>query len=496
MAHRLTTPALAALGLLAALGARPAPAETRPPLGGKVVASLASAPIALDPVAALSYAEVSLVDLVFDTLYRVDGHGRVVPHLAEAPPAIAADGLEVRVRVRRGVVFHDGKPLGAADIVASLRRAASAPATEWALAPVKKIAQDGDVVVFTLRRTTEDLALLLSIPQLAITPGGKAPGRTPVGSGPFALKKLADGSRGRVELEAAPDHFAGRPYLDRLVLRWFDRPDDEARAYEAGDADASLRGAVAFAGHTPKHATVAVDGGATILVYLGFGRAHPGLDADPDFRRAVSLAIGRGAFRHVGAGERVVPALAPESPDLGGPAPTAAELGARPDEARKALARASARHDTRVKLEILVDVTRPEDAEAAARVVAALDDLGLSAAYVTLDPKEYARRVAAGACDLYVGQLVAPTTDGRHEIAAAFAAGGDRWPVARLADGTFTREAALAAFAERLPVVPLYHRSVRAHHRKALHGVAFDALGRLGWADVFVFPTPDDAGPR
>lgn len=467
-------------------------AETRPRYGGNVVASLTSAPASIDPLAAQSWAEVVLATLVFDGLYRIDANGAPRPHLASGDPQLSSDKKTARIPVRAGARFHDGRMITAADVVASLKRAQGAAQGEWLLAPVAKIKKDGDVVVLTLRRPVPELTTLLAAPQLAITPGGKAPStRAPVGSGPFAVKKIASDAR-RIELAAFAEHFAGRPYADALTLRWFADADEEAVSYEAGAADVSLRGAVAFAGHQPKYPTASVDGPATTLVYLGFGDAHPAILDDADFRRAVSLAVNRGGLKLVGSGERVVPATLPEAPDLGGATPSSSEQSARVDAAAVALDKARRRHATldKAKLTLIVDETRPDDVEVATRIVGALDRIGLEAHYERLAPREHARRVAAGQCDLYIGQLVAPTADPVHEYAAAFAAGGDRWPVTELQAGELVLSEAQTVFAERLPVVPLYHRAVRAHHKKTLRGLAFDFLGRLGYADAFSFPPP------
>lgn len=479
----------ARLTLLALLAASVARGESRPGYGGKLVGSLLSqpttpnapnAPTTIDPLLAASYAELTLVGLVFDGLYRVDAAGRVVPHLAEAMPTTA--GLEARIPLRAGVRFHDGKPLKPADVVASLQRAQRAPVTEWALAPVDRIAADGQTLVVTLKRATPELAALLALPQLVVTPGGRAPARGAVGSGPFVLKRM---DAGKVELAAFPEHFAGRPYLDGLTLRWRENADAEARAYEAGEADFSLRGAVGFAGHEPKYPTGALEGPATILAYLAFGRAHAEVTGDVDFRRAVSLALGRAALRHLGSGERVIPALAPASPDLGGPTPGPEESAARVDAARAALRRVRAPLPR--ALELLIDRTRPDDAEVAARIVAALDQLGLAVSYTALPPNELQRRVAAGQCDLWLGQLVAPGTDATFEVAAAFAAAADRFATVQMAVGPLAGASLALAFDARLPVVPLYHRSVRVHYRKIVYGLGFDGLGRLSLADAFVF---------
>jgi ABC-type transport system substrate-binding protein len=463
----------ARVGLLLALLCATAGAETRPPYGGRAVGSLLSAPASFDPLAARSHAEVTLALLLYDGLYRLDADGRPLPALAEGMPQLSADGLEARIALKQGVRFHDGRALAAADVAASLARAQGG----WPLAAVASVTAGADgTVVVRLRRATPELATLLAAPQLGVTPQGAPPDRAPVGTGPFRVRKIDLAAR-RIELEAFADCFAGRPYLDALVLRWFEDPDDEARAYEAGEADFSLRGAVAFAGHEPKYPTASAESGAAVLTYLGFGRAHGALLDDPKVRSAISQAVGRGALRHVGAGERVVPSASPASPDFGGPAPAAADLAARPEAAAA---------DPRlrgVSLEVLVDKSRPDDTDVATRVVSALDRAGIAATYRVLPPAQMQRLVAAGLCDLYIGQLAAAGPDPAWAYALAFAAGGER-----------PRDAPTAeAFAARLPIVPLLHRAVRVHYKRTLRGVGPDALGRLRLADAFLWNGPADA---
>jgi peptide/nickel transport system substrate-binding protein len=470
----------ARLTLACLLVAAVARGESRPGYGGKVVGSLLGQPTTPDPLLAASHAELSVVGLVYDGLYRVDAAGRVVPHLAEAAPTVV--GLEARIPLRAGVRFHDGKTMKPADVVASLQRAQRAPTTEWALAPVANVAAEGQMLVLTLRRATPELAALLAVPQLVVTPGGRAPARGAIGSGPFQVRRT---DAQKVELAAFPEHFAGRPYLDGVVLRWRDNADAEARAYEAGEADFSLRGAVGFAGHEPKYPTEVLEGPATILTYLAFGRAHADVTGDIEFRRAVSLALGRAAFRHLGSGERVVPALLPASPDLGGPTPAPEETAARVDAAHAALRKVRAPLPR--ALELLVDRTRPDDAEVAARIVASLDQLGVAVSYVALAPADLQRRAAAGQCDLWLGQLVAPAGDPTFEAAAAFAAGQDRFATVQMGVAPLSAASLALAFDAHLPIVPLYHRTVRVHARKIVYGLAFDGLGRLGLADAFVF---------
>ena len=462
--------------------------ETRPRYGRKIVGALLGEPASLDPVRARSQAETQAAMLLYDTLYRIGEEGEVVPHLAVEMPAVSADGREARVRIQKGALFQDGTVLGAADVEQSLERLARSDAA-WLLAPVAAVSHEKDVLVLALRRPTPELAEILSAPQTSITPGGRPPGKRPNGSGPFAP---ARGPQKKPGLLLVPweRHFAGRAYADKLDLRWFDGATSEARAYEVGELLLSLRGPVAFSGHEPKYPTEATAGPAVVMAYVGFGRGHGRAFDNRDLRRALSLAIGREGLRSIGTGERVEPTPFPIAQDLAGPEPAAADLEVRLAEARAALARATPRVKalaTRTTWEVLVDRSRPDDREIAAKVVAALYRLGLSGKITELDATALDARLLRGDHDLHVGQLAPAGPSPALQIAGAFAAGGDGWAAAQMTTGPLAIDAALAAFAERLPILPLFHRSIRVHHRVDLRRVAFDATGRLLYPDMFLF---------
>lgn len=485
-------------------------AETRPAYGGTVKASLVGAPHTLDPARAETHAELSLMPLLFDTLYRKTDHG-IEPHLATMLPVVATEGTSgtaiAVIPIRSGVLFHDGSLLTADDVARSLLRLQASRAG-WLLAGVTDIVAQDHQITLTMARPL-NLSEVLSAPQAAITPDGKPPSGRVVGSGPFELSTL-DYHRRRVTLTAFDAHFAGRPYIDVLELSWFERARDEARRYETGRAHMSLRGQVAFSGHSPKYVTRVLESGATLLVYVGFGRGHRGLARDIELRRAVSDAIGRGGLRHIGAGEAVVPALLPLSPAAGGNIPRASARVSHPASARDHLQAAAQRWPVLARalsdrgsltLEILVDESRPEDREVAGKLARALYRIGLSARIEEVSSRSFEQRVARGLCDLYIGHLGvpliadAPRDPAYYEVMAAFAAGADRFAARARSAGTDELSALVAAFQKRLPIVPLYHRSIRAHIRTDVRGTAFFKSGRLGHADVFLFGDPESTRP-
>ncbi|HET9621778.1 MAG TPA: ABC transporter substrate-binding protein [Kofleriaceae bacterium] len=483
-ARRRAPSGLVALAALAGL-CRAAGAETRPRYGGTVEASLLGAPAGFDPVTAQAHADLTVVGLVFDTLYTAGADGAVQPHLALAAPVFDAARTAAHIAIRRGVTFHDGAPLAASDVADSLERVRARAG--WLLAPVVSVRATSDGIDVILRAPA-DLAALLALPQTAITRRGIAPGPTRViGTGPFAVESF-DPAGKRLALRAFDNHFAGRPYLDRLVLSWFDTPDGEARRFETGAAQLSARGEAAFAGARPKYQASEVESPAALLLFVGFGKLHPQITGAPGFRAALDLALDRGALSTITTGERTLPTRSPLPVEAGGNPFDPAGRAGDADRARATLADAGKRTPAlapgklaQTPLVIFFDQTRPDDREIALRVSRGLDKLGIA---FTIQAVPTAALAAHTACDLWIGQLAAPVTLPAAWWGAAFAAGGDDKAASA---GALDPAAAAAEFARRLPIVPLMFRSLLLWHRTDVHGLAFDASGRPSFADLYWF---------
>jgi ABC-type transport system substrate-binding protein len=474
-------------------------AETRPRYAGKVDGALLGAPATLDPVHAQSHAELTVTGLIFDTLYRVELGGVAEPRLAAGKPEIDDKSRAVRIAIRKGVKFHDGSTLTPDDVAASLERARTG-AGRWALAPVASVKATGDAIELTLRAPV-DPAAMLSLAPTAITRGGRAPGAKPIGTGPFMLEAF-DRTNRKLVLGAFEDHHAGRTYLDRVTLRWFDKSDTEAKQFETDNAQLSARGTAAFTGGQPKYKAGAVDGPKALLVYVGFGKKHADVLREPAFRKALDLALDRNGLVSVNRGEAVQPAGEPLPVEAGGNAPTPAirtgDLAAAKlafADAQKRVPALSPSSASQLTLEIAFEDTRPDDREIAERVARALGKLGIAATLTALPGTELRERIAKGSTDLHLGQLAAPLPLGWAWWSAAFAAGGDDWAAQKLGAGQLTLEGARKEFAARRPIVPLMFRGVRMWHRADLRGLRFDATGRPCLEEVFMFGAPVKSTP-
>ncbi len=490
MASQLTQ-LLLPLVLALVLPQASAHAESRPTYGKTLVASLLEEPLVIDPVAARSHTDMTVISLLFDTLYRVE-RGKVVPHLAAAMPD-TSDPLQVSIALRSGVRFHDGTSLRSQDVASSLERVRNSD-LGFLLEGVKSIAvgdnndSQFNRVVLTLRKADSGLARRLADLHTSIVARGKTPTwRRLVGSGAWRLGQRS-GRKNSLTLKPFEAHFAGRTYLDSLVLNWYESAAAEARNYEAGGSHISARGEIAFAGHRPKYETKSTQGDIGALSYLGFGTASP-ITKESAFRRAVSLAMGRSGMSQIGSGEEVTPTtsvLLPRRP----PRPFA--LKANPRAATDLLKSLSSRYPAveakTLTLQLIVNSSRPDDAVIAARVAAGLYVLGITTRIVSLTADVFARRVRAGDCDLYLGQLAASGSPGLARLRKAFVIGGQVKTAQKLFGQS--RASMERQFAATLPIVPLFRRSLRLHIRSDVNGVDFEATRTIDYPGVFFFGEP------
>ena len=75
----------------------------------------------LDPIMSVSYVTRNHAMLIFDTLYGADEHNRAQPQMIEGH-LVEQDGRQWTLTLREGLRFHDGSPVLARDVVASVKR--------------------------------------------------------------------------------------------------------------------------------------------------------------------------------------------------------------------------------------------------------------------------------------------------------------------------------------------------------------------------------------
>ncbi|MFX1737318.1 ABC transporter substrate-binding protein [Paraburkholderia sp. A1RI_3L] len=226
-------------GLLA--GAKSAFAADAPKRGGKVRAAYESISTSdtLDPAKGSSGSDYIRFFMIYSGLTQFDPSLTPQPALAESLDT--TDAKTWVVKLRKGVTFHDGKPLTPADVTYSLLRHKN-PATA---SKVKSLAdQFADVkatgpneVTITLTQPNADLPVILATPQLVIIRDGTTDFATAVGTGPYKLKTFKPGV---TTVGVRNDNYwrQGKPYLDEVELIGIS--DDAARANALLSGDVHL----------------------------------------------------------------------------------------------------------------------------------------------------------------------------------------------------------------------------------------------------------------
>jgi peptide/nickel transport system substrate-binding protein len=288
MRSRARLPLLLLAGALACTHTPPAPA-------GSIVVGMTNSALDLDPRVAADEASQKVHQLLYDTLVRIDDTLRIVPDLAESLEK--PDALTYVAKLRRGVRFHNGRELTAADVVYTFRSLID-PDFRGRTGAYRLLgavdALDPYTVRFTLKEpfASFDINLVMGIVQDG---SGTGPGRQPIGTGPYKLASFT--ADDRIVLTPFADYYKGAPKNAGLVLKVV--PDDTMRGLElrkgtvdlvvndvAPDIVAQLR---------EEGDLQMVTAPGTDYAYMGMNLRDPIL-AHANVRKAIGFAIDRHAI--------------------------------------------------------------------------------------------------------------------------------------------------------------------------------------------------------
>jgi len=213
-----------------------------PAIGGIYRKPLEFSPRTLDPALATDIYSVSVLQQVFDGLVQFDRNLNIIPAIARSWK-VSQDGLTYTFYLREGVRFHNGREATADDFIYSFTRIidpkTKSPAAhlldriigfkefQGGKAPHLRGIRTIDRYSFEVR-LTEPYSPFLSIlgmnkfklfPKEEVEKSGIDFGKFPLGTGPFKFASMKEDEE--IVLEANPDYFEGRPYLDKIIFKIF-----------------------------------------------------------------------------------------------------------------------------------------------------------------------------------------------------------------------------------------------------------------------------------
>src|SRR5579864_8090479 len=198
------------------LGDTPAGVATAAPRrGGTLRIAEIGEPLTLDTVATTADLTSTITLPVFEELFIFDASWRIQPLLA-ASYSVSKDALTYTFTLRKNVPFHNGRDMGADDVVASLNRwGRVSPRGPSVYQHVDSVQPSADGVVMKLKRPYAPLLAFLALPNgaAAIMPreiveaAGTSPLKQFVGTGPYRFVEWAPD---RYVKLARFDHYAAR----------------------------------------------------------------------------------------------------------------------------------------------------------------------------------------------------------------------------------------------------------------------------------------------
>jgi peptide/nickel transport system substrate-binding protein len=224
----------------------PTSGEAAPPAYGDllIMGSIGDASNLISMLASDS-ASHDISSLIFNGLVKYDKNLKLTGDLAESWE-ISPDGLTITFKLRRGVKWQDGKDFTAEDVMFGFQTIIN-PNTRTAYGgDFKEVKEAGVIDPYTLRVTYKRPFApgLTSWGSLVVLPKHLLQGqdinttpfsRKPVGLGPYRLKEWKTGEK--IVLEANPNYFEGRPYLDGFVYRIIPDPATMFLELKAGGID-------------------------------------------------------------------------------------------------------------------------------------------------------------------------------------------------------------------------------------------------------------------
>ncbi len=250
-----------------------------------------------DPHAPFGFFDDMWKSLVHEPLWKFDDQGNIVPGLAERWE-LSPDFLKLRVYLQKGIKFHDGAEVKAADIKANIDRLGDPNAglnhSLYLMFGIKaEVVDDYTVDIIPpapFSTLVENLATLHMIPAADVN-NPDALKQRPIGAGPFRWTKFENDG---CYFEANEEYWMGKPKVKNIVLQYIEDIQARASSLQTGEYHATLRPSLEIYPtfqNDPNYQLVGLGAYPDSAVYL-FQHSNPIL-GNKDMRKAMIMCWDR-----------------------------------------------------------------------------------------------------------------------------------------------------------------------------------------------------------
>ncbi len=249
--------------------------------------------------------------LIYSSLVKFDERGNAVSDLA-ASWGISADGTVYNFELKPDVVWHDGEPLTAEDVIFTVELMQNGG--DYVPSDLQNFWSEIEIVSHSPTslqfKLPEPFAPFLDYLSFGILPQHMLAGNSidvikdmdfniqPVGSGPYKFDRLIveEGQIAGLVLTAFEDYYGSQPYIEQLVFRYY--PDSAAalRAYRNGQVQGINRVTPDILEVALKEPNLAIYSGRLPelgIIFLNLDQPEATFFADANIRQALYMAINR-----------------------------------------------------------------------------------------------------------------------------------------------------------------------------------------------------------
>jgi peptide/nickel transport system substrate-binding protein len=219
--------------------------------GGTLREGIIGEPRHINPLLAQTDADKDLVRLIYSGLFKYNEDGKLVPDLAKSYE-ISPDELNYTVFLKENAKWHDGSPITADDVIFSVQTAqnsdyGSLQKINWQGVEIEKA--NDFTIIFKLKNKYAQFLNNMTMPIIPhhlwenVQPINFALSEfnlKPIGSGPYQFKKLQKDKTGKVqlyELESNYDFYDGRPFIEKIQIKFYESEDGLIEGYNQNDID-------------------------------------------------------------------------------------------------------------------------------------------------------------------------------------------------------------------------------------------------------------------
>ncbi|HYF93603.1 MAG TPA: ABC transporter substrate-binding protein [Symbiobacteriaceae bacterium] len=390
--------------------------------GSDVLRTAQRQPETLDPAFCTDQSSANIIANLFDCLAQFGPDARVIPGLA-AGWELSSDSRTWTFVLRKGVKFHSGREVRADDVKYSLERVLNprvgSPqawlfemvdgAQEYVAGRatgVRGIRVTGPhSLTITLQHPFNPFLSNMAYLGAAIVPREAAErpdfARNPMGTGAFRLLERVEGHH--LTLEANPDYYEGRPFLDRVEVNVAVGPDEYLDLFKAGRVDCVAAGAQFM--QDPQVGPMILQSPSLMVQYIGMNFRRPFM-REKRLRQALNYAV---------ESDRITETYVGRAHSLSGPLP-AGIFGYDPEVK-------GYRHDVATARRLVAEIggiKQPlklacrigrEAEHRAALIAEMLNAASIPCEVTPLSGSDYNREQVFGQCDIFLAGWIGDTGD-------------------------------------------------------------------------------------